>query len=150
MTEATANTATEAKIELTLEQKLEQAEARVRKLRQQILTANLLNNIQIGDDVTIKYGRGDKVRNVEGKVVGVSLPDVVVLDSDLQSYKVNVRDILENAAAAARVAPVKNVDEIDPVTGKRPEEAGGTDAVDPEIERFENEGGAAVDPLEQA
>lgn len=132
MTEATTTEATEAKVELTLDQKIEQAEARLAKLRQQKLTEELLSNIERGDKVTIKFGRGEKVRNIDGEVVGVALPNIAVLAADLETYKVHVRDVIANPTAEERNAPVPNADEIDPVDGRRPEEAGAADnSVDP-------------------
>jgi len=157
MTEATTteNTAVEnvEKVELTLDQKIEQAEARLAKLRQQKLTESLLNNIEKGDKVTIKFGRADKVRHIEGEVVGVALPNIAVLAGDLETYKVHVRDVVSNPTAADRAAPVVNPEEIDPTTGRRPEEAGGEADADA-IATLENEGGPvsdnSADPLENA
>lgn len=147
MTEAVAAAATEeAKTELTLDEKIANLEARLEKLRQQKLTESLLENIEKGDKVTIKFGRADKVREIEGEVVGVKLPHVVVLDDEAETYKVHVRDVLSNPAAAERAGrpePVVRPDEIDPVTGRRPEEAGGDDGG--VIEDV-----AAGDPLDQA
>lgn len=144
MTEATTTEATEAKIELTLDQKIEQAEARLAKLRQQKLTETLLSNIERGDKVTIKFGRADKVRHIEGEVVGVALPNIAVLAGDLETYKVHVRDVVSNPTAADRAAPVANVEEIDPVDGRRPEEAGSDETLEAQI------GDSSVDPLEVA
>lgn len=128
MTDAT-NTAeaTEAKVELTIEQKIAQLEGRIAKLRQQQLTEQLLSNIERGDKVTIKFGRGEKVRNIDGEVVAVALPNVVVVSEDLESFKVHVRDIIANPTAAERVGPVTAPEEIDPIDGRRPEEAGAAD-----------------------
>lgn len=157
MTEATTSTeaTTEAaaeKVELTLDQKIEQAEARLAKLRQQKLTESLLNNIEKGDKVTIKFGRADKVRHIEGEVVGVALPNIAVLSGDLETYKVHVRDVVANPTAADRAGPVVNPEEIDPTTGRRPEEAGGVDEA--AIATLEGEGGIvadnSADPLENA
>jgi len=154
MTEATTEAQTETKVELTLDQKIEAAEARLAKLRQQKLTESLLSNIEKGDKVTIKFGRADKVRHIEGEVVGVALPNVAVLAGDLETYKVNVRDIIANPTAQERTGPVQRPDEIDPVTGRRPEEAGGALDEAAEIARLEGEGGivsdASADPLENA
>jgi len=152
MTEATTTeAATETKVELTLDQKIEALETRLAKLRQQKLTESLLSNIEKGDKVTIKFGRADKVRHIEGEVVGVALPNVAVLAGDLETYKVNVRDIIANPTAADRVGPVHSPEEIDPVTGRRPGEAGAPSEDDLDIQRLEGEGGVAgSDPLENA
>jgi len=153
MTEATTTTeaATETKVELTLDQKIEALETRLAKLRQQKLTESLLSNIEKGDKVTIKFGRADKVRHIEGEVVGVALPNVAVLAGDLETYKVNVRDIIANPTAADRTGPVHNPEEIDPVTGRRPGEAGAPSEDELDIQRLEGEGGVAgSDPLENA
>lgn len=148
MTEATTNDTTVAaeaaeKVELTLDQRIEQAEARLAKLRQQKLTESLLSNIEKGDKVTIKFGRADKVRHIEGEVVGVALPNIAVLAGDLETYKVHVRDVIANPTASERVGPVVNPEEIDPTTGRRPEEAGGVDET--AIATLEGEGGIVAD-----
>lgn len=151
-TEATTE-ATEDKTPLTLDQKIEQAEQRLAKLRQQKLTEELLTNIERGDKVTIKFGRGDKVRNIEGEVVGVAIPNIAVLAGDLETYKVHVRDVIDNPTAVERNAEVKDVSEIGS-DGRRPEEAGSDEAIASQIATFEGEGGAVADassdPLENA
>jgi preprotein translocase subunit YajC len=138
-TEATTEAAVE-KVELTLDQKIEQLETRLAKLRQQKLTESLLSNIEKGDKVTVKFGRADKVRHIEGEVVGVALPNIVVLGSDLETVKVHVRDV------------ISDLSEINPVDGRRPDEAGAVD--DTELHRLEGEGGIVADnsedPLENA
>jgi hypothetical protein len=139
------------KTPLTLDEKIAQTEARLAKLKQQKLTESLLNNIEKGDKVTIKFGRSDKVRNIEGEVVGVALPNIAVLGSDLDTYKVHVRDVIANPTAIARTG-VADVEEISPVDGRRPEEAGSEDAIDSQIDVLENEGGVVADedPLANA
>lgn len=129
------------KTPLTLDQKIEQAEARLAKLRQQKLTEDLLTNIERGDAVTIKFGRGDKVRRVTGEVVGVALPSIVVLDG-VDTYKVHVRDVISNPDAAARTKEGPDVSEIGS-DGRRPEEAGSNEVNESRL-------GASEDPLENA
>jgi preprotein translocase subunit YajC len=158
-TEAATTDAAVEKVELTLDQKIEQAEARLAKLRQQKLTESLLSNIERGDKVTVKFGRADKVRNIEGEVVGVALPNIVVLGADLETVKVHVRDVIANPSAEARTG-VADVSDISSVDGRRPEEAGAAvlgearvDEDDHAIATLEGEGGivaADVDPLENA
>lgn len=151
MTEATTNEAVAAeKTELSLDDKIAALKARLAKLEQQKLTESLLENIQKGDKVTIKFGRGEKVREIDGEVVGVSLPNVAVLSDDLDTYKVHIRDVISNPAAAERAGLntyVEDVAEIDPVTGRRPDEAGPQAS---EIAEGVVEGSAADDPLLQA
>ena len=146
-TENTApETTTEAeKTPLTLDERIAQAKQRLAKLEQQKLTESLLENIEKGDSVTVKFGRADKVRHITGEVVGVSLPNIVVLSGDLETVKVHVRDVIENPDAAARTdnTPVVDVEEIDPTTGRRPEEAGSDETVASQL-------GAGEDPLENA
>lgn len=152
-TDTATTEATAEKVELTLDQKIEQAEARLAKLRQQKLTESLLNNIEKGDKVTIKFGRADKVRHIDGEVVGVALPNIAVLAGDLETYKVHVRDVVSNPTAADRAAPVQNPEEIDPVTGRRPEEAGGDEdsaANDMVAEGSPVTSDNSADPLENA
>ncbi len=153
-TGTTASTDAAEKVELTLDQKIEQAEARLAKLRQQKLTESLLNNIEKGDKVTIKFGRADKVRHIDGEVVGVALPNIAVLAGDLETYKVHVRDVISNPTAAQRadLVPVQDVEEIDPATGRRPEEAGGSDdaAANDMIAEGSPAADNSADPLENA
>jgi len=151
-TEATTEAAAE-KVELTLDQKIEQAEARLAKLKQQKLTESLLTNIEKGDTVTIKFGRADKVRHIEGEVVGVALPNIAVLAADLETYKVHVRDVIANPKAAERAGrgePVVAPEEIDPVTGRRPEEAGADPVEDMIAEGSPVTADNSADPLENA
>jgi hypothetical protein len=91
----------------TLNEKLVAAIAYVEKLRAQIESEAIIADIQTGDEVTIKYGRAEKVREVQGKVVGVKheegkLPLVVVLSDDFETFKVVARDILANTSKDAR------------------------------------------------
>lgn len=128
----------EAKVELTVAQKIAALEARIAKLRQSELTEQMLTDVAKDDKVTIKFGRGEKVRNIEATVVAVSIPNVVVLDGELNTYKINVRDIIANSTAADRSEQVVDVEEISDADGRRPEEAGAVD------------GDASADPLENA
>lgn len=154
MTDAVATNevaATEAKVELTLDQKIEALEARLGKLRQQKLTETMLSNVEKGDKVTIKFGRADKVRHINGEVIAVAIPNVVVLGEDLETFKVHVRDIIANQAASERVG-VKDTAEIG-ADGRRPEEAGGSDPVEDMIAEGSPVTGDAdnsADPLENA
>lgn len=92
----------------TIEEKLAAARNLVAKYEQQIKSDAIINNVEEGDAVTIKFGRGDKVRTVAGKIVGKNATDtgltVVVLGDDFKPYTVFARDILTNDAAEARNA----------------------------------------------
>lgn len=137
------NEVADEKTELTLDERIAKVEKQLAKLRQQKLTESLMNNIERGDKVTIKFGRADKAREISGEVVGVALPNIVVLSDDLETYKAHVRDVLSNPAAAERAGapePVVAPEEIDPTTGRRPDEAGATAEVE----------GAPANPLEEA
>jgi len=147
-TEAATTDAAVEKVELTTEQKIAQLEGRIAKLRQTLLTESLLNNIEKGDKVTIKFGRADKVRNIEGEVAAVALPNIVVVGPDLESFKVHVRDVIANPSAEARTG-VADVSEINPVDGRRPDEAGAADPVEDMIAEG-SPVAADVDPLENA
>jgi len=95
----------------TLNEKLAAAKALVAKYEAAIKAEAILNNIAVGDKVTIKFGRAEKVRNVGGTVVGLNNTDnglmVAVLSDDFTPYKVHARDVIENASAVER-APVVN------------------------------------------
>lgn len=115
MTTETNAAETVAAAPKTTEELLVIAKARVAKLEQRLLTEQLLNNVEVNDEVTIKFGRGEKVRHIAGKVVATNLPSLVVLDGEFNTYKVQVRDILSNPTADARrgdgVAVVNDADD---------------------------------------
>lgn len=87
---------------LTLDERIQRAEKRLAKLKQQKLTESLMSDIEKGDKVVIRFGRSDKARDIKGEVVGVSLPNIVVLADELKPYKVHVRDVIANSTAAKR------------------------------------------------
>lgn len=90
----------------TLIEKLAAAKALVAKYEQAIKAEAILNNILVGDKVTIKFGRAEKVRHINGSVVGLNNTDnglvVAVLSDDFTPYKVHARDIIANASAEGR------------------------------------------------
>jgi len=134
----------------TLIERLTAARELVAKLETAIKSNTIINNVAEGDEVVIKFGRADKVRNISGKVVGVKVDDeggktVAVLSEDFKTYTVAARDIVENASAVNR----------DPGSEVADAPAEDTLAQPDEIERFVNEGGstaveASEDPLSQA
>lgn len=115
----------------TLNEKLAAAVALVAKYQAAINAEAILNNIELQDRVTIKFGRAEKVRNIEGTVVGLNNTDnglvVAVLSDDFTPYKVNARDIVANASAAGRDAGSAEVDaldfvaDVDPLANAEPE-----------------------------
>lgn len=119
----------------TTEQKLNAARALVAKYEAALVAEAAQSDVRDGDIVTIKYGRAESVREVNGKIVGVANTDaglvVAVIDGELNTYKVHVRNIVANVSAEGRKASPVNTVEASPV------------------EAFENEGGAiaADDPL---
>lgn len=98
----------------TINEKLTAAIALVAKYEAEIAADAISNNIAEGDNVTIKFGRGAKVRDVAGRVIGVRDTDngrfVAVLDAELNTFKVHVRDVVSNEDADARNTPVPNAD----------------------------------------
>ena len=94
----------------TLNEKLAAAKTLVAKLEAAIKAEAILNNIQEGDSVVIKFGRAEKVRTIPGKVVGLNNTDnglvVAVLSDDFTPYKVPARDVVENFTAAERAPAV--------------------------------------------
>lgn len=90
----------------TLAERIANTEALLAKYKAKQKSIAIVNNVEVGDTVTIKYGRGDKVRNISGSVVGIKdendVRSVVVLGEDFKPYTVRAADITENAAAAAR------------------------------------------------
>lgn len=105
----------------TIQEKLEAARKLVAKYEQKIKSDAIINNVEEGDVVTIKFGRGDKVRNITGKIVGTNPTDtgltVVVLGEDFKPYTVFARDILSNDAAEARNAAAAGDDAAEAVEG---------------------------------
>ena len=134
----------------TLIEQLTDAKARVAKLEAAIKSGSIINNVQEGDNVTIKFGRAEKVRNITGKVVGLKTDDdgnktVVVLSDDFKTFTIPARDIIENADAMNRDPGSEVLDTVAEEDLAQPDE----------IERFVNEGGstaveASEDPLSQA
>ncbi len=92
----------------TLIEKLAAAEAVVAKLKEAIASAAILNDIQINDKVTIKYGRAETARQIEGSVVGIKSDDkgttVAILSEDFKPYTVAARDIVTNHTKVERDA----------------------------------------------
>lgn len=90
----------------TLNEKLAAAEALVAKYKAQIKAEAILNNIELSDKVTIKFGRAEKVRHINGTVVGLNNTDnglmVAVLSDDFKPYTVHARDVIDNASASVR------------------------------------------------
>lgn len=97
----------------TLTERLVAARALVAKLEAAVKAEAILNNIEVGDDVTIKFGRAEKVRHIKGKVVGLNNTDnglmVAVLSEDFKPYTVHARDVIDNASAEGR-APAASED----------------------------------------
>lgn len=90
----------------TLNEKLAAAKALVAKYEAQIKAEAILNNIELSDKVTIKFGRAEKVRHINGTVVGLNNTDnglmVAVLSDDFKPYTVHARDVIDNASASVR------------------------------------------------
>lgn len=102
----------------TLEEKIAATRILLAKYEAQAYTLAVSNNIEKDDTVTIKFGRGDKAREVTGTVIGVKDGDngrtVAVLDADLNTYKVHVRDVIANPNADARNAADAAATEVAP------------------------------------
>lgn len=88
----------------TIEERLEAARNLVAKYEAQIASDRISANVAVGDAVVVKFGRGAKVRDVNGTVVGIKDRTAVVLDADLRTVRVNFRDIVANTTAAEREA----------------------------------------------
>lgn len=94
MTEATTTA------QKTLEEKLADALARVEKIKAAIFKRDIVGDVQVNDLVTIKYGRLNTARHIDGKVVAVDKGEsgtkVVVLDDTFATYTVRAQDITAN------------------------------------------------------
>ena len=93
----------------TTEEKLVAARKLVAKYEQQIATAAITNNIEVNDQITFRFGRTDKVRELAGVVTGIKdgptgrMVAVITGEGfDVQTVKIRVGDIISNAAADAR------------------------------------------------
>jgi len=131
----------------SISERLTAARELVAKLEAAIKSNTIINNVAEGDEVTIRFGRAEKVRTISGKVVGLKADEdgsktVVVLDgTDFKTYTVPASKIIENPSATNRDPG----SEIADVT----EEA---DLAEPDaIEQFVNGGDVAgEDPLSQS
>lgn len=98
----------------TITERLVAARALVAKLEAAEKAEAILNNIEVNDNVTIKFGRAEKVRHIKGKVVGLNNTDnglmVAVLSEDFKPYTVHARDVIENASAEGRAPAVADVE----------------------------------------
>lgn len=117
----------------TLAEKIAATRILLAKYEAQEYTLAVANNIEKDDTVTIKFGRGDKAREVTGTVIGVADTDngrfVAVLDADLNSYKVHVRDVLANPNADARNAEAASA-EVAPEAVEDDAAAAAADAIE--------------------
>lgn len=93
----------------TLEDKLANAKKLVAKIEQEIKTAAIVNNVEVGDDVDFTFGRGDKKRSLKGEITAIKDTDTGKLVAivtgegfDLETFKVRVQEITENRTAATR------------------------------------------------
>lgn len=109
--------ATEVKTKKTTAELLADAEARVEKLKAQLAAETAANDVQTGDKVKFKFGRGEKQRELEGTVGGtrrdendslwiaVTTPAGEDVFSDpAQTYKLRVSDLIQNFTAEERRA----------------------------------------------
>lgn len=94
----------------SLEERLVAARALVAKYEEQIAKGNAQADVQVGDDVTFKFGRADTSRELSGKIVAAEDGKVVILVG-IKPYTVAVRDILSNPTADAR-KPEEAADEV--------------------------------------
>jgi hypothetical protein len=106
-----ANTENTAGGKLTLEQKIANTEALLAKYRALQNSLKQINNVQVGDEVTFKFGRAEKARDEKGSVIGIAdtaQGKVVAIQVgegiDVAVRKVRAADIVSNPAADARNA----------------------------------------------
>lgn len=114
----------------SLEERMAAAKALVAKYEEQIAKGAAQADVQVGDVVTFKFGRGDTARELEGNIVAADDGKVVILVG-IKPYTVLVRDILANPTADAR----------------KPE---ATEEVAAETPSVINDGAASEDPLNAA
>lgn len=107
-----------AKNTRTLAEKIELTKALLAKYEQEQVTAAIMNNIEAGDDVTFKYGRGDTRKSIDGRVVTVGDSNQGKLavvqygeGLDVKVVKVRVADITANRTAAERDAATAPAEE---------------------------------------
>lgn len=95
----------------TTAEKLAAAMALVDKYTQQLSVEARVNDVEVGDAVSYKFGRADKVRVLVGSVTGIKgtpkgrLVAVLTGDGfDTTTNRVRIQDITENRTAAIRAA----------------------------------------------
>lgn len=127
----------------TLTERLVAARELVAKLESAIKSNTIINNVADGDEVTIRFGRAEKVRTISGKVVGLKTDEdggktVVVLDgTDFKTYTVPASKIIDNPSATNRDPGSEVADTVDEADLAEPDA----------IEQFVNGGEAGEDPL---
>ena len=98
-----------APVKRSLEQRLADTLALAEKYRAEINSLRQINNVQVGDTVTFKFGRAEKARNIagtviatgdtpQGKVAAISTGEGL----DIKTVKVRAADIVSNPSADAR------------------------------------------------
>lgn len=88
----------------SIEERLVAAKALVAKYEEQIAKGTAQADVQVGDTVTFKFGRGDTARELSGNIVAADEGKVVILVG-IKPYTVFIRDILANPTADARNVP---------------------------------------------
>lgn len=110
----------------SLETRLANARALVAKYEAMLNSQAQINNVQVGDEVTYKFGRSDKSRTESGTVTAVGdTPQgrVVAIQTgeglDIVLRKVRAADILSNPSADARNAePANDAADADPLAAE--------------------------------
>lgn len=94
----------------TLEAKLERATAYVAKLQAAIVARDIVNDVQVGDAISFKYGRAERTRLLDGVVLAtlVGTQQAIVL-VDGKPYTIPFQTITANVTKEARSGSVEAV-----------------------------------------
>lgn len=128
-TKMTDNTTVEAAtvpVKRSLAERIEATRALLAKYLAEQNSLTQINNVEVGDDVTFKFGRAEKARNLDGKVIAVGDTEqgrVVAVQTgeglDVKTIKVRAADITEKRSADERSAPSDEApasDDTDPLS----------------------------------
>lgn len=95
----------------SLAQKIEATRALLAKYLALENSLAQINNVEVGDDVTFKFGRAEKARNISGKIIAIGDTEqgrIVAVQTgeglDVKTVKVRAADIVSNPSADARNA----------------------------------------------
>lgn len=76
---------------------IDAAQAEVHRLGALLAAGQYTEPVKVGDDVIAKYGRGDKARDITGKIVAVEGNQVIIL-AGFETFKVFAKDVRQGTS----------------------------------------------------